>query len=110
MMTSYPFFWSTLNDGENGEVWLFPVPSQPLEMEWQIYAVPSDLNSDSDYDAIPGGFRNAVKHFAAAMAFMGRNKFLQAQLHLNTFADQLGVSRTAVDSGKTSSYYFSAFN
>lgn len=110
LVTSYPYFWSTLNDGENGEVWLFPVPSQTMEMEWQVYAVPSDLNTDSDYDALPKGFTNSVKFYAAAMAFLGRNKFLQAQLMMNSFTDALGIARTAVDSGKVSNYYYTAFN
>lgn len=110
LVTSYPYFWSTLNDGENGEVWLFPVPSFAMEMEWQVYCVPNDLNSDDDYDAIPEGFRNSIKFYAAAMAYLGTSRFLQAQIFLNMFSDTLGIARYAVDSGKTGNFYTTAFN
>lgn len=108
LVTSYPYYWSTFNDGENGEVWLFPVPSIPMEMEWQIYAVPNDLYSDDDYDAIPDGFKNAIKFYAAAMSFLGKRQYLNAQIHLNMFADSIGVARVAVDSGKTPDFYYQA--
>lgn len=106
LVTSYPYYWSTFNDGENGEVWLFPVPSIPMEMEWQVYAVPNDLYSDDDYDAIPDGFKNAIKFYAAAMSFLGKRQFLNAQIYLNMFTDSIGVARVAVDSGKTPDFYY----
>jgi len=105
ILESYPYFWSTLNDGENGEVWLFPVPSFPMEMEWQVYCVPSNIFSDDDYDAIPDGFKEAVKFYAAGLAYLSKQQFLNAQLMLNQFADTIGVDRASVDAGKTPSFY-----
>jgi signal transduction histidine kinase len=59
-----------LNDGAMGEVWLFPVPSFAMEMEVDCFAIPSDLNSDSDFDVIPDGFKTAVKYYAANLLFL----------------------------------------
>lgn len=110
LVTSYPYFWSVLNDGENGEIWLFPVPSFPMEMEWQVYCVPNDLVTDSDYDAIPDGFTNSIKFYAAAMAYLGTSRFLQAQIYMNMFTDSLGLARVAVDTGKVGNFYSTSFS
>lgn len=108
LVTSYPYYWSVLNDGENGEVWLFPVPSFAMEMEWLIFCVPIDLASDNDFDAIPEGFQNSIKWYAAAMAYMSSQRPEMAGVHFSAFLDSLGVSRFAADGGKTPSYYNAA--
>lgn len=106
LVTSYPCYWSTLSDGENGEIWLFPVPSQVMEIELQCFCVPSDLNSDSDYDAIPGGFSNAIKFGAASLAYMQSRRYGQAQIMMDMFTDRLGTGRVAADMGKTPNFYY----
>ena len=58
---SYPAVWSVYNDGPTGEIWMFPVPSQYLEIDLDVSAAPIDLTSDADYDAIPDGFQEALR-------------------------------------------------
>jgi len=106
---SFPAAWSTFNDGEAGEVWMFPVPMQGLEMEWLTFCVPADLNTDSDFDAIPTGFQNAVKFFAAGMGFMTKQRPMDARVHFDMFLNALGVGSYARDSGKTGNYYPQVF-
>lgn len=106
-VTSFPLVWSCTDEGENGKVWLFPVPSQGGingEMEWDTLCVPSDLTSDKDYDAIPDGFKNAVKYYAAYLAFLPARPG-HAELMRSLFTDQLGISRAASDTGKTVEWY-----
>jgi hypothetical protein len=43
---SYPAIWSVFNDGVQGEIWLFPVPSQYNEIELDVTCLPIDLTSD----------------------------------------------------------------
>lgn len=104
-VTSYPFYWSTFGDGENGQVWLFPVPNQALEMEWICSCAPKDLNTDNDVEIIPSNFTDAVKFFAAYLGFLSSFRSGQALIQLNYFEDFLGLDRTSSDRGKTSSYY-----
>lgn len=104
--TSYPAVWSVYNDGPQGEIWMFPVPSQYLEIDLDVTAAPIDLVTDNDFDAIPDAFQEALKYGAAAIAFESSGRFAQAQVMENRFADILGVGRVAVDRGKTPSYYY----
>jgi hypothetical protein len=106
LVTSYPYYWSVMNDGEFGEIWLYPVPSQPMEIELDVFCSPSDLQSDSDFDALPPGFTNAIKYGAAAMAYMTSRRYGQAQIMSDMFSDRLGVARVSADFGKTPNFYF----
>lgn len=104
LLQSYCTFWSVLNDGELGEVWLYPAPPQPLEMEWLVYATPADLYSDDDFDALGDSFADSVKFLAASLVQMSQKKWAEAQIMENQFADRLGISRVAVDMGKVNFY------
>ena len=104
--TSYPSVWSTFNDGPQGELWFFPIPSQAGEIEIDVTAAPKDLLTDSDFDAIPDGMREAIKFGAASLTYLSTNRFTQAQIYEDMFADRLGVARVSFDRGKTRSYYY----
>lgn len=110
---SYPFYWATQGDGASGEVWLFPVPTitgqgqaAQGEMEWWVTALPKPIYTDSDYDAIPSPFRNCVKYYAAAQAYIGSQRFGQAEYMLKRFEQNIPISRAASDRGKSPNYYW----
>jgi hypothetical protein len=109
LVTSYPSVWSILNPGENGELWLFPVPSTANEMEWLVYAVPTDLVTDSDYDAIPEGYRESIKYKAAELIYLSSQRFAQAQIMQGLFMSSLGLSTLSSDRGKVQSFYPTVF-
>lgn len=102
---SYPAVWSVFNDGPQGEIWMFPVPSQYNEIELDVTCQPLDLVDDTTFDAIPDGFQEALKYGAAAVAFESSGRFMQAQAMEDRFADSLGIARVAVDRGKSRTYY-----
>lgn len=103
--TSYPSVWSVFNDGERGEIWVFPVPSQPNEMELYATCVPSDLYSDDDFDAIPEELHSAIKFKAAQLSFLQSQRYAQADAMEQMYMTSCGISTVARDRGKTSSYY-----
>jgi hypothetical protein len=109
LVTSYPYYWSVMDDGENGEIWMFPAPSTTGDIEVDAYCRPKPLYTDDDYDAIPPGFSNSVKFLAAALAFMTSGRLTQAQMMEQEFASRLASGRVAADHGKTSQYYWSSF-
>jgi len=102
---SYPAIWAVYNDGPQGEIWMFPVPSQYNEIELDVTCLPKNLIDDTTYDVIPDGFQEALKYGAAAIAFESTQRYAQAQAMEDRFADNLGVARVSVDRGKTRTYY-----
>jgi hypothetical protein len=107
LVTSYAYYWSVLNPGAMGEVWIFPVPSFTGDMEALIYATPINLNSDNDVEALPEEVRDTIKFKAASYAYLSSQRWSQALLMDNMFADHLGIDRVSADMGKTPSYYWS---
>lgn len=106
LVTSYPYYWSVLDDGEAGEVWIFPVPIQQLEMEWDVYAIPKPLYSNDDVDAIPRGLRNSIKYGAVEIALQSKQRFADAEYMHAVFSRRIMGGVTARDRGKTPNYYF----
>jgi hypothetical protein len=106
--SAYPSVWSVYNDGPTGEIWMFPIPSQAGDIEADVFALPAALNSNDDFDAIPEGFQEAIKFAGAKLAFMSSSRYAQADAMEQQLAMIIGVSRVAVDRGKTRSYYFTA--
>lgn len=109
-VTSYPFAWACTGDGTRGKVFLFPIPSvggiPNGEMEWDVICIPSDLNSNDDFDAIPESFQDAIKFRAAALAFIASNRFADAQAHTQMFLSELGVDRASAKRGAIPNYYW----
>ena len=104
-MFNDPAVWSVYNDGEDGEVWMWPPPSQVGVIEADTTCLPAPLNTDDDFDAIPKSFRDAIKFGAASLAFLGSQRYAQAEVMDSLFMKALGVDRVAVDRGKTQRYY-----
>lgn len=109
LVESYPYYWSCMDDGENGEVWMFPCPSTTGDIEVDAFCVPKDLYTDADYDAIPPGMRNSIKFGAASLAFMSSQRYAQAEYMEDQFSKRIGSGVRARDGGKTPSYYWGAF-
>lgn len=109
-MQNFPSYWSTYSEGEFGEVWLFPIPSQTGvasgEMEWDCFCWPKPLYSNDDFDAIAIPFRSAVKYYAGYLARENAQQPGLADRMLQRFNETLVGNRTSVDRGKTTNYYW----
>jgi len=108
LVTSYPYYWSCYNDGEAGEVWMFPAPSTNGDIELDAFCSPKPLYSNDDFDAIPDGFRNSIKFLAASLAYMASGRYLQASLLDDQFQTRIGGARVGADRGKTPNFYYSS--
>lgn len=104
LVTSYPYYWSVFNDGEFGEIWMFPAPSTTGDIELNAYCVPSDLYSNDDPEAIPPGFRDAIKFGAACLAFFPY-RLGEAKAMNDAYFDAIGVDAVARDRGKIPNFY-----
>lgn len=102
---TYPFKAATQGDGINQVLYLFPVPSQALEMEWDASCLPKPLYTNSDYEAVPAPFTGAVKFKAAQYVYLASQRFGSADLMEAQFMQHLGIDRAASERGRVPSYY-----
>jgi hypothetical protein len=66
---NYPAIWSQYQPGTNGSFYLFPVPSGNYAMDLDCLCLPIDLASDSDPEAIPYPFTEAIPYYAAYLCY-----------------------------------------
>lgn len=56
--------------GASGSFYLYPPPSQTLQMEFDCCCLPSALESDLDFCPIPDPWTDAVPYYAAHLAYL----------------------------------------
>jgi hypothetical protein len=73
--------------GVNGSLYLYPIPSDFYAMEWDCFALPNDLETDDDFEAIPQPWCDCVSLFAAHRAYLGMQNNNAAQYYLSLYDD-----------------------
>jgi hypothetical protein len=64
-----PAVWAMYGQGAGGSVFLCPIPSQVLNMDWDVFCEPIALVDDTTVEAIPYPWTDAVPYYAAYLAF-----------------------------------------
>jgi hypothetical protein len=68
-LQNYPTVFAQYGQGASGSVYFWPIPSGVYAMDWDCYCLPIDLTSDTDVEAIPYPWTDAIPYFAAYLAF-----------------------------------------
>lgn len=68
-MQNYPTVWSQYGQGVNGSIYLWPIPSQASQMDWDCYCTPIALVTDNTAEAIPYPWTDCVPYYAAMLAY-----------------------------------------
>jgi hypothetical protein len=84
-----PCFAVQYGRGAGGSLYLYPPPSQTLQMEWDCSGLPSDLETDQDYEAIPDPWTDAVAYYAAHLAFLELQNANSARMYLDLFDQRM---------------------
>lgn len=84
-----PCFAVQYGRGAGGSIYLYPPPSQSLQMEWDCLCLPSDLSRDEDYEAIPEPWTDAVPYWAAHLAFLELQNANSARMYKDLFDERM---------------------
>jgi hypothetical protein len=84
-----PVVCTQYGQGTSGSFYMYPVPSQTFQMEWDCFFLPSYIRTDQDYDVLPDPWTNAVPYFALHLAFLELQKFNAANYYLDLFDKML---------------------
>ena len=71
---NYPSVWSRYGRGAGASIYLWPIPAQTSQMDLDLYCQPIPLVTDSTVEAIPEPFTDAVKFYAAYLAYMNAQR------------------------------------
>lgn len=85
-----PGVWSQFGQGFSGSVYAYPIANQSYQMEWDCFCTPNDLNNDTDVEAIPAPYTEAVKYYAAYLAFSQAQRWSDAERMYSTDPQKVG--------------------
>ena len=94
---NYPAIWSQYGRGAGGSVYLWPIPGQVSQMDWDAYCYPIPLVNDATVEAIPYPFTASVKYYAAHLAYLNAQRKDDAQFMMQMFKENMvenGVAST----------------
>jgi hypothetical protein len=94
MIRTYPYqyqyiptFCSQRAQGTSGDLYLYPLPSQTYQMEWDMFCLPADLVDDQSVEIIPDPWTDTVPYFAAHLAFAELQNWNVSKYMLSLFDD-----------------------
>lgn len=94
MIRQYPFqyqyvptFGSQFGQGTTGSFYMYPLPSQTYQLEWDMICLPQDLVDDQSVEILQQPWTDVVPYFAAHLAFTELQNWNVAKYMLSLFDD-----------------------
>lgn len=102
---SQPAVWAQFGQGVNGSVYLCPIPSEVLNMDWDVFCGPIALSSGTTPEAIPYPWTDCVPYYAAFLAYSNSQQSEKADGMLKIYNNQMKRARAMSDSSFIPSPY-----
>lgn len=80
-----PAVCAQYGQGVGGSFYMYPIPSQAYQMEWDCFCLPQDLTDDLSVEAIPMPWTEAVPYFAAHLGYLELQNAQFANYYLDLF-------------------------
>jgi hypothetical protein len=100
-----PVLWSQYGQGEAGSIFLYQIPSSALAMDWDCICEPLALAADTDPEALPAPFTDAVQYYATYLALLGAQRADDAEEMFNRYMRSLTNARATAQADIVSNYY-----
>ncbi len=105
VVSGQPAMFAQFGQGEGGSVYIRPVPTSPLPMDWNCVCTPIDLVDDTTAEAIPYPWTDAVPYFSAYLAFMNARRPEEAKNVFGIYEMTMKRSREQSEPSMVPSYY-----
>ena len=90
-----PTMATQFGQGASGSLFLYPVASQPYQLEVDCVGWPMDLMTDQDVEAIPDPWTEAVPYLTAHYCYLSLQNLNAAQYYRKSFEDLMAMYRTS---------------
>lgn len=100
-----PAFATQFAQGTEGSFFVYPLPSQDLQVEYDCFCLPSDLTTNLSVEAIPEPWTSCVSYYAAHLAYLEIANFNAAALYGKMFDDKTLRYSAAVRPGRVVNPY-----
>jgi hypothetical protein len=91
-----PAVCAQYGQGTSGSFYMYPIPSQAYQMEWDAYCLPQDLTTNLSVEVLPDPWTDAVAYWAAHLCYLSIQNFNAAKFYEDMFNRRcLGYSNAA---------------
>ena len=80
-----PCYMTQFGQGNAGSFFFYPIPSQVLQVEYDLQCEPQDLLDDQSVDVIPKPWDDCVPYWAAHLAYMEMQNLNAARYYMDMF-------------------------
>jgi hypothetical protein len=92
MIRQYPFqyqyvptFCSQYGQGATGSIYVYPLPSQTYQMEWDMQCLPQDLEDNESVEVLQSPWDELPPYFAAHLAYNEIQNLNAAKYYLDLY-------------------------
>lgn len=103
--TNYPNVWAQYSQGVNGSIYMFPIPAETLQMDWDCYCLPVDLTSDTTPEAIPYPWTRPIAHYAAYIAYQSAQRRDDASYQQSEYKRRMAEARSVSSTAVSPDFY-----
>ena len=93
---SEPGWWAQYGEGQDGKLYLAPIPGQAQPMELDLSCIPMPLLTDDDPEPIPYPWTDAVSYWAAVLALLQQQRAQDAQMMATMFNTDMPMCAAVV--------------
>lgn len=105
VLTYVPEVACQFGQGQGGSIYLYPVPNAAYQMEWDCCCIPNAVNSDTDVEAIPFPWTDAIIYYAAYLATSGSGRYQDADRFLKEYKRLMMEARRFSEPQRTVTWY-----
>lgn len=80
-----PVMFSQFGQGVGGSLYMYPLPSQTYQVEYDCFCLPQDLITDLSEEAIPEPWTDSVSYMAAHLCYLEIQNMNASQYYLTLF-------------------------
>ena len=102
---NYPTIWSQYGQGEQGTIFVYPIPSINAQMDWDCYCRPIDLVDDTSVEAVPHPYTEAVPFYAAYLAYLSQQNADMAELMWQNYKRNMVEARSFATPAMVPDFY-----
>ena len=100
-----PAMYSQLTQGTSGEIFVYPLPSQNLQAEFDVQILPIDLVDDLSVEAIPDPWGEVVAYAACQYAMQELGNMNAARYYMDLYGKNLLLYSQATRIGRPANPY-----
>jgi hypothetical protein len=88
-MQNFPTVWAQYSVGVSGSIYLWELPSQTSQMDWDCWCTPIALVNDSTAEALSYPWTTPVSYYSAYLALMDAQRYEDAKFQKTEYEERM---------------------